>query len=104
MELQAKHSEISFNLKGIQTAELLPCPSGICNRHAYPSTPTAGQNWQVPYSGGFAYLGWQSDGKVRGSIDVSTTTTGLTDVDGTLAIYIATDKLDPKQTTDLDVY
>lgn len=114
MELQAMRSEIPVNLKAIRTVEIAYRNDfGVfVSAMAYPSSPSAmPQDWVKPSSGGFATMGWEPEGAVRGSYAVSTTAVdftayGLSDVDGdgTQATFIATSVTKPTLTTDVNVY
>lgn len=114
MELQAMRSEIPVNLKAIRTVEIAYRNDfGVFVTAAqYPPYPTTSlQTWVKPSSGGFATLGWEPEGGVRGSYAVSTTAVdftayGMSDVDGdgTQATFIATSVVEPKLTTDVNVY
>ena len=115
MQYKSKRGEVPLNLKGIKTAEL--AYEGTFDVYvtaaAYPSAPTkTTQQWVPGSSGGFATMGWAPDGDVRGSYQVSTTTTnftalGLSDVDGNsqYATFVATKSENPNApTSGPDVY
>ena len=114
MQYRTKRAEVPTNMKAIKTAlisyESLNDVFVACS--AYPSIPTkTTQQWTKGASGGFATLNWQPDGAVRGSYQVSTTSTnfiitGLSDVDGdgNVATYVATRTENTMLITAPDVY
>ena len=115
MQYKTKRSEVPMNMKAIKTSEesYKAADNVYVAASAYPASPSANpQQWDVASSGGFKTLGWEPDGKVRGSYAVATTSntdftiTGLADVDGdgSTATYTATSSKAPTLTTARDVY
>lgn len=118
MQLKAKRAEVPSNVDGIKTAELAYDASndGFVSAADYPGTASVGKAqlaWTAASSGGFKTIGWEPDGKVRGSYSVSLTgntdftVTGICDVDGdgSKATYTASKTVNAALSgTDQNVY
>ena len=115
MQYRAKRSEVPGNVDGIKTAELAydaAFDTFIVEGSFQPnSTPDKAQrNWTTGTN--FDTLGWGPDGKVRGSYQVTTTSstdftvTGECDVDGDDAnsSWTATKSINATMNTGNDTY
>jgi type IV pilus assembly protein PilA len=115
MQYRAKRAEVPSNLDGIKTAVLAyesayghlmsesdPQPDRAPGKHT--------RDWRV--GSGFDAIGWQPDGKVRGSYSITTAKPGdfeirgVCDVDGNgvQAVYTASRSVNAVQTTGITTY
>jgi type IV pilus assembly protein PilA len=114
MQYRAKRAEVPSNVDGIKTAELAYEASFDQFVQQLTPQPNSSPNKQQrawSTGSGFDTLGWGPDGNVRGSYDVTTTSTdfnvnGTSDVDGdaTKAGYTATKTLNATMTSGNNVY